>query len=185
MVLVREKTINEIEVKLSGMQTALNKIAYLESALKEKFTYEIKRRIWDWLVELYEERKMFDKAGKAMAARAGIDISVREKIESYLKAGELFAKAGKLEDAEHMFIRASRDAGWGEKQKVKLAMKNIFLMSARDLERGGKKASSARFYEKLIKMDLDVLEKQEVKDKLLEVYKSLGKFRDVRLLEGI
>jgi len=185
MVLVREKTIEEIESKLKTLITDLNKIAYLESALKENFTYDIKRKIWDYLVRLYGERKMYDKAGKAMAARAGIDISFRDKIESYLKAGELYAKAGKIEESENMFARAMRDANFEQKQRIKLAMKNIFIVSAHDLEKQGKKTSAVEFYERLIKMDLDVLEKKEIKEKLLSTYKAMGKFRDVKLLEGI
>jgi len=41
---IRETTIEEIEKKLVGMQTDLNKIGYLESAVKETgFSFEIKR----------------------------------------------------------------------------------------------------------------------------------------------
>ncbi len=44
VVQVREKTIEEIEEKLTEMSTALNKISYLESALKAvDFSFEIKR----------------------------------------------------------------------------------------------------------------------------------------------
>lgn len=182
---IQEKTIEDIEYKLSGMTTSLNKIAYLESALKSGFSFEIKRWIWETLVELYESEKMYEKAAQAMREKSEIEISFREKIETLLKAGELYAKAGKIEDSEHMFVRAMRDADLEQKQKIKLAMKNIFMVSAHDLEKAGKKATAAKFYEILIKMDLDVLEKKEIKDKLLEVYKSLGKFRDVKLLEGL
>jgi len=44
---VREKTIEEMETKLLSMNTALNKISYLESALKAVGgSFEIKRFIW-------------------------------------------------------------------------------------------------------------------------------------------
>lgn len=185
MVDVKEKTKQEIEQKLETMNTPLNKIGYLESAMKQNFTMEIKRFLWDKLVELYEERGMYEKAGKAMAMRAGIDISFREKIDSYIKAGEMFAKAGKIDDAENMFIRATRDANLEQKEQIKLAMRNVYTLSAKQLEIKGKKASALKFYERLIKMPLSDIEKKEIKKKLVETYKSLGRFRDAELLEGI
>ena len=183
---VQEKTIEDIEYRLGGMGTALNKIAYLESALKTgAFNFEIKRWIWNNLVELYEEEKMFDKAAGAMREKAEIEISFREKIESLLRAGEFYAKAGKIEDADNMFIRASRDASMEQKQKIKLAMKNIFIVSAKDLEEKGKRAGALRFYESLIKMGLDDVEKFDIKKKLVDTYKALGRFSDADLVEGV
>ena len=44
---IRESTIEEIEEKLKEMSTPLNKLAYLESALRESgFSFEIKRFIF-------------------------------------------------------------------------------------------------------------------------------------------
>ena len=55
--------------KLKEMNTALNKINYLESALKEAgFSFEVKRFLWKELSDLYAERKMFERAARAMAA---------------------------------------------------------------------------------------------------------------------
>ena len=43
-----------------------------------------------------------------------------------------------------------------------LSRKNIYLLSAKELEDKGKKASAVKFYEKLIKMDLEEIEKNEI-----------------------
>jgi len=183
---VREKTIEEIEERLSEMQTSLNKIVYLESALKSSgFTFEIKRFLWLKLSGFYEERRMFDKAAKSMANKAGMEITFRDKIESYLAAAELYAKVGRVDDADEMFIRATRDANIEQKARIKLARKNIYLVSAQRLEKKGKKASAAKFYEKLVKMNLDNEEKNEIKEKLISTYNALGLFREAKLLEGI
>ncbi len=182
---IQEKTVEDMKYKLSGMGADLNKIDYLESALKAGFSFDIKRWIWDNLVELYELRKMFDKAAGAVREKAEIEISFREKIESLLRAGEFYSKAGKIEDADNMFVRASRDASMGQQQKIKLAMKNIFLISAKGLEEKGKKATALKFYERLIKMNLDEIEKKEIKEKLIRTYKALGKFKEIELLEEI
>ncbi len=183
---VRERTIEEIEDKLTEMNTALNKIMYLESAIGVSgFNFEIKRFIWGELAKLYEERKMFERAARAMSNKAGMEVSFRDKIDSYVTAAELFSRLGKISDADEMFVRASRDTDAGQKTKIKLARKNIYLISAKELENKGKRASAVKFYEKLIKMHLDDIEKEEVKKKLLATYKALGLFREARLLEGI
>jgi len=182
---IRERTIEEIERKLEGMQTVLNKINYLESAVKVPgFSFEIKRFLWNELAELYKERKMFEKAARAMSNKAGMEVSFREKVESYLSAAELFAKVGKIEDAEEMFVRAGRDAsqsGVG-KERVRLARKNIYLVLAERLEVDGKRAGAVKFYEKLIKMKLEDVERDGIKEKLLVMYKALGMFREARML---
>ena len=183
---VREKTQKKIAGKLSEMNTALNKIIYLESALNViRFDFETKRFLWKRLSGLYEERKMFERAAKAMSNKAGMEVSFREKIDSYVTAAELYSRVGKIEDADEMFVRASRDANAEQKMKVKLARKNIYLISAKELEGKGKKASAVKFYEKLIKMNLEDIEKNEIKNKLLVTYKALGLFREMKLLEGI
>ncbi len=186
MVNVKEENREEIEKKLKTLVTPLIKISYLESALrKSAFTFELKRFIWKELIELYEERKMYEKAAKASAGLAGIEIAFREKIESYLKAGELYSKAGRIEDSEEMFTRATRNATAEQKIHILLARKNVYLVSAHNLEEKNKRVSAAKFYEKLIKMKLDELEMKEVKGKLILIYKSLGKFKEVELIRGI
>ncbi len=185
MVRVLEKSREEIEAKLNTMQTDFNKIVYLESALREDLTYEVKRWIWGVLAELCETQGMFEKAARAMQNKAGIDISFKDKIEAYLSAGELYARAGKVEDAEGMFLKAYRNADNEQKLRIKLAMKNIFLVSAQELEKKGKPFAAVKYYEHLIKMPLDEVEKGEIKDKLLEGYRRLGRFKDAKLLEGI
>jgi tetratricopeptide (TPR) repeat protein len=183
---IRESTLEEIEEKLAEMNTALNKIGYLESALKEPgFSFEIKRVLWGQLSELYESRKMYERAARAMSNKAGVEVTFRDKIDSYITAANLFAKIGKVEDADEMFVRASRDANPEQRMKVRLARKNVYSVSAQELESKGKKASAVKFYEKLIKMKLEDVEKLEIKGKLFATYKALGMFREAKLLEGL
>lgn len=183
---IRERSIGEIKEKLAGMQTELNKIIYLESALRETgFTFEMKRFIWKELGELYAERKMFEKAAKAFSNKAGVEITIKDKVESYVSSAEFFSRASKVDDADEMFFRAIREANSEQKIGINLAKKNIYLICAKELEKKGKRATAMRFYEKLIKGDLDEIEKKEIKEKLLSTYKALGHFREAKLLEGI
>lgn len=183
---IKEKSIEEIKSRLLVMQTDLNKIIYLESALRETgFTFEMKRFIWKELGGLYAERKMFEKAAKAYSNKAGVEITIRDKIDSCVSSAEFFSRAGKVDDADEMFFRALREANPEQKNRINLAKKNIYLVCAKDLEKKGKKATAMRFYEKLIKTSLDDVEKKEIKDKLISTYKALGHFREAKLLEGI
>lgn len=180
---VKEKTVEEIEKKLSGISTTLNKIGYLESALNiSGFSFDIKRFLWKELAKLYEERMMFERAARAMANKAGIEPLFKDKIDSYILAAELYSRIGKVDDADEMFVRASRDANSEQKQKIRLARKNILLISAQNLESKGKKASAIKFYEKLIKMKLDEEEENDIKSKLKKRYEALGMTREARLL---
>jgi len=180
---IRETSIEEIEVKLGGMNTDLNKINYLESALKETgFSYEIKRFIWGELAKFYEGRKMFERAARAMANKAGVEVMFKDKIDSYIMSAELYSKVGKVDAADDMFVRASRDGNDEQKMAIRLARKNVYLISAQELEKKGKKASAVKFYEKLIKMRLEDVEKDEIKEKLIRTYNALGMFREAKLL---
>jgi len=184
---VREKTVEEFREKLAGMSTDLNKITYLESALREAGqSFEIKRFLWGELSKHYEGRKMYEKAAQAMSNKASMDITFREKVDAYVTAADLYAKTGKVDMADEMFSRAIRDATAEQREKIKLARKNIYSVSAKELERQGKKGGAVKFYEKLIKItDLGEDEKRDIKIKLKASYGALGLFREARLLEGV
>lgn len=183
---VKEANIEEIKAKLDSMNTDLNKLAYLEIAIKEpKFNYEIKRFLWDETAKLYEQRKMFEKAARAVTNKASMEVSLKDRIESYLRAAELYCKAGKVDSADDIFLKASRECNDLQKAKIALAKKNIYMHVAVELEKSSKKASALKFYEKLIKMHIDPIEKKIVKRKLIEIYKSLGMFREAKLAEGL
>lgn len=180
---VRERSIEEMEIKLGSMNTALNRIVYLESALKVvSGDFEVKRFIWGELAKLYEERGMFERAGRALANLAGLEAMFKERMDSYVMAAELFCRVGKIEDADQMFVLAIRDAIGEDRRKVKLARKNVYLNAASGLEKKGKRASAVKFYEKLVKMKLDEVEKNEILEKLRVSYNALGMFREARLL---
>lgn len=182
---VRETNIDQIKERLGKMSTDFNKLDYLESAVKTGgFSFEIKRFLYGELAKIYEEKKMYEKAAKALVNKVSSAVMKKEKIEDSIAAAELHAKLGKIEEAENMFAKASHEATAPEKAGILLARKNIYLVTAKNLEAKGKKASSIAFYEKLLKMKLSESEKDEIKKILIERYKALGMFREARMLEG-
>ena len=179
-------TIDTIEGKLKSMNTDLNQLSYLEITLKEPgLSFEIKRFLLGKTANLYEQRKMYEKGARALSNKGTMEITLKERIETYLKSAELYAKCGKVEDAESIFIRASREAGEIDRKKIKLARKNIYTQFAGELEKVGKKATALKFYEKLLKTRLDPLELKLIKEKAIETYRSLGMFHEAKLLENI
>ena len=144
--------------------------------------FETKRFLWEELGKLYENRKMFERAAKAFFNKAGFEITAKDKIDSFVTSAELYSKVGKVEEADDMFIRATREADIAQKTRVKLARKNIYTVLARELESKGKKAGAMKFYEKLYKMNLEDSEKIIIREKLKKTYISLGMFREAELL---
>ena len=155
----------------------------MESALKAVGgSFEIKRFVWGELAGLYEERKMFERAARALGNLASMEPMFRERMDSYVMAAEMFCRIGKIGDADEMFVRAARDVAGDGKGKVMLARKNVYFGFARELEKKGKRASAVKFYEKLIKMRLEDVERDEILEKLRMSYRALGMFREARLL---
>ena len=167
---VKERTLREVEEKVKSMTSDLSKISYMESALKENLTFDVKRFLYSKLAEIFSLRKMFDRAALAVANKIAITTTFREKIETYVQAGELFAKAGRVVDSEHMFAKAIGEGNTTEKQITRKKMKDVFLREAQELENAGKRASSVIFYERLLGMGLDEKDRQDIKQKILPVY---------------
>jgi len=183
---IKERNVTEIDAKLNSIGSYLIKIEYLETALKNNFTSDIKKFILEKLTALYEENKMFGKAGKLFCDRAMMETGIKGKVDNFLKAAECYSKAGNIENAEQMFIRALRDANSEQQKGIRLATKNIYMASAKELEKRGLRNLSMKMYEKLITLpSLNDIEKNEIKEKLRSTYKALGKFSELKLLEGI
>tara|TARA_Y100000310_G_scaffold75804_1_gene72197 strand:+ start:11484 stop:12047 length:564 start_codon:yes stop_codon:yes gene_type:complete len=183
---VRETNLEEIQARLKEMNTDLNQVNYLEAALSSGgFSLEIKRYLYGELSKLLEGRKMLERAAKAISNKAGIEPMKKDKIEGYLKAAELYSQIGKVEEADDMFRRATRDTTPSDHARVVLARKNIYMKFAKELESKQKRASAIKFYERLFKMSLDDSEKASVKESLLSLYKALGLFSEAKMIEGL
>ncbi|MBP7708100.1 hypothetical protein KA107_00305 [Candidatus Pacearchaeota archaeon] len=174
---VKERTLQDVKTKFDSLSTDLIKMEYLESVVKVMdIVMEIKKFCFSTLAGLYEKRLMFDKAAKAMFLKAGYDVTYREKVDSLILAGEYNARAGNIISADDMFLRAVREGNTEQRSKVELARKNIYLSVANELEKKGRMNYAAKFFEHLLTLKLDELEKNLVKKKLVTYYKQMGRF---------
>ncbi len=182
---VKERTLQDVKAKFESLSTDLTKMEYLESVVKvNDIAMEIKKFCFSTLAGLYDKRLMFEKAGKAMFLKAGYDVTYREKVDSLILSGEYTAKAGNIIAADDMFLRAVREGNTEQRGKVDLARKNIYLSVANDLEKKGRMNYAAKFFEHLLTLKLDDLEKNLVKKKLVEYYKRMGRFNEAKVVEN-
>ena len=185
MIKPEEKKLEVIKQKLSECRTLYNQLNYLETIAKEDLDIAVKKFIYLKLVELYVSKGMYDKAAKAMRGKATLNTLYREVVEDYTKAGELYVKASLLENAEDMFNRALSEANAQQAASIKLTMKNILFSHAKELESKHRTSAAVKFYEKILRIpSLSPIEKEEIKTKLKGVYKSLGMFRELKMLDG-
>lgn len=185
MIQIKEVGYQEVKARVDSLSTDLIKMEYLESVLKVSDIFmDVRKFAYTMLAELYEKRLMPDKAAKIMSTKANYDMTFREKIESYLRAAELYAKSGNILLADDMFVRASREGNAEQQAKIALARKNIFLTVANDFEKKSRMAHAVKFYEHLLIFKLDDLEKSLIKKKLLDYYKKVGRFNEARIIES-
>jgi tetratricopeptide (TPR) repeat protein len=179
------RTIDEIKEKLTECRTLYNQLALLEGLISRDLDILAKKFVYGKLVELYTAKEMFDKAAKAMRGKATLNTLYREVVEDYTKAGELYVKASLLENAEDMFNRALAEANTQQAATIRLTMKNVIFSHAKDLENKHRTSAAVKFYEKVLRIpNLSEVEKEEIKGKLRGTYKSLGMFRELKMLDG-
>jgi len=182
---ILEKSKEEFANKLKTMNTPLIKINYIEDALRGTIDIAARAYLGDILTELYVEMKMFDKAARALSNKASVSTTFKDKMELYCRAGDLMAHAQRLEEAEGLYVKAMREVTEPMQLVIKKRMKDAFLKVANEMWVGGRKSGAIKFYEKLIKMPLDANEKAGVKDKMMEMYKNMGRFSEMKILQGI
>jgi hypothetical protein len=185
MIQIKEKGFQEVKEKLNTLKTDLSKMEYLEAVLKPTdCVMEVKKFAYLELASLYEKRLMFDKAAKAMFAKAGYEVTFREKIDSSLKAAEYYVRAGNIMAADDMFMRAMREGNSEQQAKVVLTRKNVYLAIAKELEQKSRSSVAAKYYEHLLTFKLDQAEKDAIKKKLIDYYKKIGKINEARSVES-
>lgn len=185
MVQVKERLFQEVKSKYETFNTDLMRMEYLESTIKiPDIGMDVKKFAYTNLADLYNNKMMYEKAAKSMWGKAGYDITYREKIESYVKAAKLYAKAGNFLGAEDMFTRAKGDANSEQKIKIEEARKKIYINIGEELENKNRMSNASKFYEHLLTLKLEEKEKEEIKKKLSNYYKKMGRFHEAKIVEA-
>jgi len=173
---VLEKKREEIEAKINTMSDFL-KMEYLESCLKTIPDINVSRYCYKKLAELYEKKIMYPEAAKYMAKFGSLCVGSKEKISACVKEAELLIKAGSYDNSDYLYKKAMSLADEPGKFEIKRNMVNFYKQEAANFEKSNKMAGALKIYEKLVNFIVDA-EKNDVRKRMLEIYKKLGKVKE-------
>ncbi|HKZ33844.1 MAG TPA: hypothetical protein VJ142_01240 [Candidatus Nanoarchaeia archaeon] len=175
-------TKSEIEQFLQGKGDYVQ-IDHLGRFLKEPVALETKKFVFLKLAALYEKARMLNEAAKMYDNTAGLSIAFTEKIKHYMKETELYAELGAFDRVEQAMKKAMAQANSREQEEIRISVKIFYKEQAKICEAELRRNQAARFYEKILEMRLSETERVGIKEKLLELYKKLGKLHEYQALE--
>jgi tetratricopeptide (TPR) repeat protein len=158
----------EIEEKLKDKGDFIQ-IDYLTRLLKQNPPLQIKRFVYNKLAEIYYRKNMFADSGRMFENLAESSITFSDNFEN----------------SDSVMKKAFSNANFQEKKDIYYSIKNFYFKTAEKYEKKNKINSATIIYEKLINMELTLKEKREIKEKLMNFYSRLGRFRDYGLLKGL
>lgn len=173
----------EIQKKLDGMGDYV-KMSYLQRALKSGLDFETKKFVFLKLAEIYDKKKMFLEAAKCMKSAADINTTFVGKIKDFMSAVELYIKAGDYLEADRLFGQTLALGNSREKSEMKSMLKNFYLDQAKLYINYDKRNQAKKAFEKVLTLDLEIGERNEVQKSLLELYEKLGNIREYYKLKN-
>ncbi len=167
----------EIEDKLRTLGDYV-KIDYLTRCLRENPDFDTRKFILTNLSRLYEIKGMYAEAARNMLAGADINTTYDAKISDFMKSAELFTKANAFADADVAVGKAIASANTKQKAQIKAQQKALYLEQAKALLQKDKRSHALQAYERVVQMELNPVEKENVNKTLVDLYEKLGKVRE-------
>ncbi len=178
-----EMTKSEIEKSLQGKGNFVQ-IDHLNRFLKEhQLSMDTKKFIFLKLASLYEASKLYGETAKAYDNAASVSLTFAEKIKHYTKAAESYVRLGALDRVDEAVRKAMVEANTREREEIQATVKMMYKAQAAALEAELKRNQAVKFYEKLLNMRLSDQERKEVRERLLGLYRKLGKLHEALALE--
>ncbi len=160
-------------------------IDYLTRYLEQRPPLAMKRLAYSYLSRIYEKKGMYLDAGKSYENLAEASIAFSDKKANFIKATELYIRAGNFDHADYAMKKAMAEATASEKAEIVFTVKELYKKQAKEFEHGMKRSNAVKVYEKLIGMKLSDSEMKEMKEKLIKLYESLGKFKEINMLKNL
>ena len=176
-------SISDIENELDGKGDFVQ-IDSMTRFLKEDLLFDTKKYVSIRLADIYEKRAMFAEAAKIYELIGEFSKNYSEQMKYYLRATEIFIKAGDIEKADECLRKAIKETTGRQKADILSSMKNLYMHQAEKYEEDKRRSHAVKLYEKLLVMDLSEEEREKIKKKLLELYETLGKVREYYMLKG-
>ena len=176
-------TKKEVEAKLASVGDYV-KMDFLQQCMKKQLDFDTRRFVMTKLSSIYESRLMFLEAAKLIRNVADINTTFDGKYNDFAKSMELYIKAGEYDEAESSFQKALACGNERQKFAVKQKMKDMLKMKANELLKRDKRKNAADAYEKMLSLSfLDIAERKEVQNSLMQLYQKLGKIREFYALK--
>ena len=166
-----------VEEKLKTMGDYV-KMDYLSGCLKNSLDFETRKFVLTTLSRIYESRAMYSEAGKLIKASADINTTFDSKIGDFMKAVELFVKAGNYDEADNTFNKAIVLGNQIQKGQMKARRKELYFAQAQEFMKRDKRTHAAETFEKCLTLELSDIERKMAQNALLDLYQKLGKIRD-------
>lgn len=177
-----EKSIEEIERKLSIVGGDMLKIEYLENALKKDLPLEVRKYVHIKLSDLYVKRLMYGEAARKMGGAGELSQKFKEKKELFMKQVQLLIKNLNFDEAEKAYTKANQFANTvTEKAELRIQLEEIYKNKASELEKIQNNKKASYLYEKLLALEPG---NQQIKQKLLSLYSRIGKVKEAISMEN-
>ncbi|MFH1503179.1 MAG: hypothetical protein ABIE36_00795 [Candidatus Diapherotrites archaeon] len=151
-------------------------IDYLTKFIDKKPAIHIKKFALMKLIEIYENKRMFNDVARMYEQLAINSLSYPERVDYFVKEAEYYIKAGYFEKADSAMRRAIELSTIIKKAEIYNNIKNVYKKQAEICEKESKRNNAVKIYEKLLIMKISDSERGEIKQKLLILYEQLGKF---------
>ncbi len=158
-------------------------IDHLTRFLKTNPPIDIKKFVYTKLAGIYEKRSMFGEAAIMFDQLATNALTLPDKIKNYIQEAEMYVRAGMFEKVDDTVKKAIKEASASDRSEIYLKIKECYKRQAEIYENAMRRSYAVRVYQKLLEMNLNSSEREEIKKKLLNLYEKLGKFEDIRKLD--
>lgn len=167
----------EIMKKFSTFMSDELKAEFIENCLKKKLDHSVKKNIHIKVADIYDKKRWYTNAAAHIAAAISCTDVYREKMNLYIRLGQLNIKDNKHIFARDAFKSAMDFANSEERRKIGNDIKNLYLNEASSLDANGKWRQAALIYEYSLDLLTDA-EKKAIKQKLVILYEKLGRIKD-------
>ncbi len=174
---IKERSSREMEAVLQG-QGEYVQMSYLQRALKSPLDFETKKYALIRLAKIYEKKGMYLEAARSVKAAADINTTFKGQITDYMKVVDLYVKSGDYIEADRVFAQALALGNEREKMQMKTNLKDFYMVQAKIFLQKDKRNQAKKIFEKILTLDLEPGERNQVQNHLLEIYDKLGNIRE-------
>ncbi len=174
---------SEIERELKGKGDFIQ-IDYLNRFIAQKPPLHEKKFAFTKLIEIYTSKKMYGDVAKMYRNLSLLSLSSQEKLGYLINEIKAHIQNGRFDEADSVMRRSMEEVSIIKKSEIYENIKEFYKEQAEQFEKESRRNNAVKVYEKILSMKLSESEKTEIKNKLLNLYEQLGKFRESSVLNN-